>query len=622
MINIYDKKASKSDILNFNGIYALDDICIFAEIKEVLNGTYEFEAEFKFDKNNKYKEILEERILRVDDVYGEQVFRIAKTQKTQNSIRVFARHIFYDTNDLFLEDVRPDTKDGNMALDWILRGTTTTHEFSSISNIANISTAYYKRKTVLDALINADNSFLKRWGGELDRSNPYVIKINDRVGSNRGVQIRSDKNLLGFEEELDVDSVITRVYPIGGEELTISEKYIDSPLINNYSNVKSIEHKFDDIKVIDEPEEGEDSNETPVTLEQAQEMLRVETNKLFNEQNIDKIKAKYLVDFIDLSETEEYKQFQLLEKVWLGDTVSVYVKELDLNVEVRVIERIYDVLEKRHKELKLSNYNESHKSDIDKVFDKIDEIITNTDNWIEEAKQNATDLINNGIKNSHVLVRKNEILIMDTPDPNTATKVWRFNQGGLGYSSTGYNGQYGLAMTMDGAIVADFITVGKLKGNIIDARNLIVTRPDGTKTLEIDSNGDVSLNVKSLNIIAKDNFLYDTDLLIRLAKTECAYFYTKATNLVVYMKQYDPNYTDEIRAEVEKQLNDCIYHADEILECYTTILIRNGEYANHENEKLRYDLYTKYLNDYNKISIHKNNIVTEINNMINNQIVI
>ncbi|MDB8791701.1 phage tail protein [Romboutsia sp. 1001216sp1] len=503
MICIYDKNSSKSDVINSNGIYTLDDICVYAEIKEVLNGTYEFDAEFKFDDNKKYKEILEERILRVDDVYGEQVFRISKTQKTQNTIKIYARNIFYDTNDLFLEDVRPDSKDGNLALDWIFKGTTTKHEFNCISNISTINTAYYIRKTVLEALMDSDNCFLKRWGGEIDRSIPYLVRINDRIGSNRGVEIRSNKNLLGFEEELDMDTVVTRVYPVGANGLMIDEKYVDSPLINNYATVKSLEVDFNNIKVKEEdttPEETLTNADEGLTLEQAKTKLKEEALKLFSEQNIDKIKAKYLVDFVDLYETEEYKQFKMLERVWLGDTVSVYVDELDINIDVRVVERVYDVLAKRHKELKLSNYTESHKSDIDKVIDQIEGIITDKDNWLDEAKQNATDLITNGLKNSHVLVRKNEILIMDTPDPNTAVKVWRWNQGGLGYSSTGYNGDYGLAMTMDGAIVADFITVGKLKGEVIDARNLLVTKVDGTKTLEVDSNGDVSLNVKSLKI--------------------------------------------------------------------------------------------------------------------------
>ena len=62
---------------------------------------------------------------------------------------------------------------------------------------------------------------------------------------------------------------------------------------------------------------------------------------------------------------------------------------------------------------------------------------------------------------------------MDTNDVTTATKVWRWNSGGLGYSSTGYEGTYTTAITQDGAIVADFITTGTLNASLINVVNLI-----------------------------------------------------------------------------------------------------------------------------------------------------
>lgn len=60
-----------------------------------------------------------------------------------------------------------------------------------------------------------------------------------------------------------------------------------------------------------------------------------------------------------------------------------------------------------------------------------------------------------------------EILIMNTSDIATATKVWRWNQGGFGYSSNGYQGPYTTAITQDGAIVATFITAGILNAAIV-----------------------------------------------------------------------------------------------------------------------------------------------------------
>ena len=97
-------------------------------------------------------------------------------------------------------------------------------------------------------------------------------------------------------------------------------------------------------------------------------------------------------------------------------------------------------------------------------------------NTLQSAISNATQLIT-GTEGGHLLIHLDEnqkpyeLLIMDTEDIQTAQKIWRFDLGGIGYSSTGYNGTFGTAMTMDGQIVADFITAGTLQGITIIADN-------------------------------------------------------------------------------------------------------------------------------------------------------
>jgi len=90
---------------------------------------------------------------------------------------------------------------------------------------------------------------------------------------------------------------------------------------------------------------------------------------------------------------------------------------------------------------------------------------------LAQAANQSTQLINDAI-GGHVLIRRepggtNEILIMDNEDPEQATKIWRWNMGGLGYSDnvTGADNparEYTVAITMDGAINADFIRAGKV----------------------------------------------------------------------------------------------------------------------------------------------------------------
>jgi phage minor structural protein len=65
-----------------------------------------------------------------------------------------------------------------------------------------------------------------------------------------------------------------------------------------------------------------------------------------------------------------------------------------------------------------------------------------------------------------------ELVVMNTDSILTASKLWRFNLGGFGYSPNGYNGPYTTAITMDGAIVADFITTGTLNAALAEIINL------------------------------------------------------------------------------------------------------------------------------------------------------
>jgi len=94
---------------------------------------------------------------------------------------------------------------------------------------------------------------------------------------------------------------------------------------------------------------------------------------------------------------------------------------------------------------------------------------------METAIDTATQLVTGGsggyvvIHSSTGGTKPDEILVMNTDSVNTASKVWRWNQNGLAYSNNGYNGPYGVAITMDGSIVADFITAGIINGSLLQA---------------------------------------------------------------------------------------------------------------------------------------------------------
>lgn len=467
MICIFKNTAKKKQLIETNGEYVLDNICTYGMITEGLNDEFTLEIEFEIlatVKKELYDLITEEGILKVEDEYGDEFFVINEIYKTSDSIRAIARQItIAETLDLFLEDVRPEKQNGAGALTHIFSNTTCTHEIVVNSDISTISTAYYNRKTVYEALHDVDMSFQERWGGEVYRRQ-FNLHINNKVGSYRGVKIKSNKNLTGFEENTTKDTVCTRIYPKGFNGITIEEKYIDSENIGMYKRPISRVYTFEDVKVRDE-NTGEDE-EVFETLEEAQEELKKRTKALFEEDKVDFVKAYYTINHVDLRSTEEYKNYAATEMTCIGDEVDVEEETLGIDIRTRVVKRKYNILTKEREETELSNVGLKRVitlPDLEKEIEKI----PSAESFLEAAKEIATGLINAGIKNSHVVVRKNEILIMDTDDINTAQKVWRFNVNGLGYSSTGYHGNFGLAMTMDGSIVADFINVGILNANLI-----------------------------------------------------------------------------------------------------------------------------------------------------------
>lgn len=105
----------------------------------------------------------------------------------------------------------------------------------------------------------------------------------------------------------------------------------------------------------------------------------------------------------------------------------------------------------------LSTKTESNNADIKKRI----EDLPKKSEILEEAKKNASQLIHSAT-NGHVVTTADEQLIMDTADKKTAKRLWRWNLNGLGYSKTGYNGKFDTAITMDGQIVGERLTVGSI----------------------------------------------------------------------------------------------------------------------------------------------------------------
>ena len=459
MLVLYDK--TESNFIS-NGLAVLDKYCLSAVVREEVNNTFVLNAVFpsKFPHLDK---IDYDRIIKAPTPDGEQPFRIYMIRKLFGRIYVSAKHVFFDLEDNLIEDTFIQKQTGAGALNQILKSTQFTHKFSGTSDILNTNNSRLVDKNVVTALIgDQDNSFVNRWGGEIE-VDKWDIRFNKVRGKDRGIQILYRKNLTGLDAILNKKTVCTRVLVKGYDGLTLPERYIDSPLINNYPNPIIQEIKFSNIKVKEnEDDEGFD------TKEEALEALREAGKQLFSIEHIDIPETSYTINFVELSKTEEYKKYKILETLWLGDTVTVKHDNLCIDVKARCVAYDFNSLTKKYINIELGKVKDNINKEINKEIDKIQEEIDDSKGFLDDAINAATDMINSGL-GGYVTKTRDELLIMDTEDKMTASKVWRWNLNGLGFSKNGYLGPFETAITRDGKFVINSVTANKISAAMIEA---------------------------------------------------------------------------------------------------------------------------------------------------------
>lgn len=362
MIEIYLKTNTNYDK---NGDITLDPTsCTYKESEKELT------LEHFLDEDGRWKYINFENVIAAEENGKKKFYRIYNVVRELYSVTAYARPIFYDLIDKVLLDVRPTNKIGQEALDIILADT----GFTGHSNISNLSTAYYVRKNIVEALLgNEENSFLNRWGGEFYCEN-FDVYINDKIGSDNGVRVEFGYNLNEIEEDVNIEEVVTRIIPVGYDGIMLDGEtpWVDSPLINKYTQPKMRVIEFSDVKV----KESSDDEEGFDTIEEARAELIRQCNLLY-ENDIDKPTVNYKIDMINLANTTAYKDFKMLVEVNKGDTVTCYIKHLDIDVKARVIDYERDLITGEYTSIELGNA-------VSNFFNKQADIQSQVDNILND----------------------------------------------------------------------------------------------------------------------------------------------------------------------------------------------------------------------------------------------
>lgn len=428
-----------------------------------------------------------------------QRFEIAEITKPKNGIvTVYCEHYRYQ---LLRSIVKLGSKFENInaqtALNQLKNQMEPKGDFTFYSDVTTRSSIDFsdlsKFNNAQEVLGGVQGSILDNFGGEYLFNNNQV-RLLANAGIERNVIIAYGKNLTDISQEESIENTFTSVYgwaKLDGEDeqvITLPETYIDSGYVDNYTQRR--------IQMVDF------SDKKPKNVSALREMVKsyIKTNKI----GIPKVSIK--TSYVDLASSVMDEELKHLEELDLCDWVTVLFNELEIHTSAQIIKTVWNVsldkfdsLELGETATNMSKVLSESQPDTNKLIDKV--------TWLEEAQKEASNLLNNPGK-GHVVIYPSfadpqEILIMDTKDVNTAKNVWKWNAGGLGFSSTGYKGTYELAMTNNGAIVADRITVGVLR-----AIKIIGVSISGSTFETIGNFGKILIENGNINAYGANGRLY------------------------------------------------------------------------------------------------------------------
>lgn len=445
---IYDK-TSRTFGNDYIG-YLMD--AISCTVTEGRNDEYELEMEYPlegvFCDEIKQDAIILAKPNNQDDPQPFRIYRITKT--SDMVIQVNARHIVYDLSKVTVE---PFQSTGTIQ-----------DAITGMMNHAVPSCGFVfetDKTTAGNYKVSVPSSFRSLMGGVrgslLDvygtaeyHYDGHNINLLQSRGADRGVVIKYGISMTNLKQEEECEKVYTAVFPYylsAVQYVQLDERIISVPGSFPFSRIMTLDL----------------SKEWESAPTQAQ--LREKAQTYIDEHDVGVPSVSLDVDF---SGTEAEQEINLC------DIVSVEFEKLGVTATAKCIELTYDVLQERVKSVKLGNYKHTF---LDTVVDQMNGIteyavLNPTD--IEKVLQDITEN-----ENGHVLLHSSQnnghideiLLLCGTDNLNTCMKIWRWNRAGIGYSSTGYNGSFDTAITMDGRISANFVKTGILRAIEIRSRN-------------------------------------------------------------------------------------------------------------------------------------------------------
>lgn len=349
------------------GVLADTISCVVTEER---NGLFELELQYPLD-SELAKEIDYERIIVADasKQLKNQRFVIHRISKPKNKIiTVYAEHISqYKTKNNTLKPKTSFSGNAQSALNAWNNNLLHNSGFSVYSDIGTEQTGEWSIDKVPNArraLGGVQGSMLDRYGGEYLFDNDMISLLKQR-GKDSGVRIAYGKNLKDITQEIEITNTVTSIQPYSvifvehgtqDDILTIPEDVVHSEYVEHYAHPKILPVNF--------------SGEEIGTVAQ----LRARAKRYVEENNIGIPRVNMRIDFVDLSETLEHKEFAKYEELNLCDEVLVDYEQLNiLGVKAKVVKTEYNVLLDRFKSIEVGNARYSYSDSLKQAISEVEE---------------------------------------------------------------------------------------------------------------------------------------------------------------------------------------------------------------------------------------------------------
>ncbi len=452
---LYEKTETKFET---QGIGCLSDV-ISCTVTEERNGSFELKMIYPLDGLH-YPDIRYGRIILAVPADGAQAepFDIYKISRPiGGKVSVYARHISYRLSYTATLPCGNQTS-AAAALNALRANAVSACPFTFESDNFKAGTFHNDKTQSIRSLLGGQTgSVLDTFGGEY-QWNHWKVRLCDARGSSLPVTLEYGKNITDLTQEENIESTYTAVICTWSKEKEDgTRKEVHGALV--YTSNHEL-FPYDRTLVVDKTTEYDD--------EPSAERLTQDASKYITDNNVGVPKVSIKVSFINLRDTEEYKNVAPLQTIHLCDTIKVRFEKLGVNAAAKVIKTEYNVLNERYNSIEVGEAKTSLASTIAGTSAEIEKAEKDITAAYKSELAKATAMITGGL-GGYVIIRRNEdtgypdeILIMDQPDKQTAKNVIRMNKNGIGFSQNGYNGPFNSAWTIDGVFNAAYIGTGIL----------------------------------------------------------------------------------------------------------------------------------------------------------------